>query len=65
MMLLTISPVPLLRDHQLRVDANREAEDSQDEECYAQAQNDWDASGRVCKIRLDTWGRLPGRYCLQ
>ena len=63
-MLLTISPVPPLRDHQLRVDANGEAEDSQDDERYTQAQNDWDASGRVCKVWDDTWGRLPGRYCL-
>ena len=36
-MSLTISPVPLLRDHQLRVDANGEAEDSQDNERYTQA----------------------------
>ena len=29
---------------------------SQGDERYANAQNDWDPSGGICKIWLDTWG---------
>jgi len=55
-MQLTIIPLPVLRNSELRVDANGETEDSQDEERYTNAQNDWDPSRGVYKIWLDTWG---------
>jgi len=51
---LTIVPLPVLRNGELRVDANGEAEDIQDDKRYANAQNNRDPSGGVCKIWLDT-----------
>lgn len=62
---LTIIPLPFLRNGELRVDANGEAEDSQDKESYANTQNDWDPSGGVCKIWLDTRRGLSGWQQLQ
>ncbi len=62
---LTIIPLPILGKGELRVDAKGEAEDSQDDERYANAQNDWDLSGGVYKIWLGTWGGFPGWQCLQ
>lgn len=54
---LTISPVPILRNDELRVNADGVAENSQDEERYGNAQDDWNLGRGVCKIRLDTlWG---------
>lgn len=62
---LTIIPLPVLHNDELRVDANGEAKDSQDDERYANAQNDWGPSGGVCKIWLNTWGGWSGWKGLQ
>lgn len=62
---LTIIPFPILHDGKFCVNADGEAENSKDEEGYANAQNGWDSSGGVCEIWLDTWGRTRGWHCLQ
>lgn len=62
---LTIIPFPILHNGELRVDTNGEAENGKDKERCANAQNDWDPSGGVYKIWLDTWGGFRGRHCLQ
>ena len=62
---LTIIPLPVLHNDELRIDANREAEDGQDGERYTNAQYGRDPSGRVCKIGLDPGGGLSGWQCLQ
>lgn len=62
---LTIIPLPVLRNGELGVNANGEADESQGEGRYANAQNDWDLSGGVDKIWLDIWRRLSGWQCLE
>jgi hypothetical protein len=47
---LTVIPFPVLRNGELRVDANGDAKDSQDEEGYSNTKNDWHPSRGVCKI---------------
>lgn len=62
---LTISPVPILRNDELRVNADGVAEKSQDEERNGNAQDDWNSGLGVCKIRLDTLWGFSSWQCLE
>lgn len=65
LMPLTIIPSPIRHDGELRVNANEETGHSQGSERDADTQNDWNVTGGICKIWLDTRRRDTAWYGLQ